>query len=98
MAIASRKLERLQATAEKFNDKKTGEGKLVPIQCNIRNQDDVKNTVQVNHTEERQGMNSNLTNIFLLQKLLTDYEKIDLLVNNGGGQFLSSFQVSGNWK
>ena len=45
--IASRKFDRLQATAKKYNDRKTSQGHLVPTQCNIRDQDEVKATVEV---------------------------------------------------
>ena len=46
--IASRKYERLQATAQKYNDRKTSQGHLVPTKCIIRDQDEVKATVEVN--------------------------------------------------
>jgi len=73
VVIASRKLDRLKAAADNFNNKKSGNcaGSITPIQCNIRNQDEVKTTVE---------------------KVLADHKKIDLLVNNGGGQFLSPLQ------
>ena len=48
VVIASRKFDRLQATAKKYNDSKTSQGHLVPTQCNIRDQDEVKATVEVN--------------------------------------------------
>ena len=47
VVIASRKFDRLQATAKKYNDRKTSQGHLVPTQCNIRDQYEVKATVEV---------------------------------------------------
>ena len=73
--IASRKLERLESAAKSFNEKCDNKdtGRIIPLQCNIRSQEDVKTSVQ---------------------KIISDHKKIDLLVNNAGGQFLSPFEVS----
>jgi len=72
--IASRKLERLESAAKSFNAKCDNEdtGRIIPLQCNIRSQEDVKTSVE---------------------KIISDHKKIDLLVNNAGGQFLSPFEA-----
>ena len=74
MIIASRKLERLESAAKDFNSKSRNEdtGRIIPLRCNIRSQDDVKTSID---------------------KIISDHRKIDLLVNNAGGQFLSPFEV-----
>lgn len=63
--IASRKMENLEKGVEIIE--KDG-GKVIPIQCNIRDEESIKNCIA--QTIEKAG-------------------KIDILVNNGGGQFPS---------
>ncbi|KAJ8255309.1 hypothetical protein GJAV_G00203410 [Gymnothorax javanicus] len=70
VVISSRKLERLEAAAKELSEQipHSSPAKVVPIQCNIRNEDEVKNMVA---------------------ETLKLHGKIDFLVNNGGGQFVS---------
>nr|XP_009666170.1 PREDICTED: peroxisomal trans-2-enoyl-CoA reductase [Struthio camelus australis] len=68
--IASRKFDRLKATAEELNNKfsSMSPAKVTPIQCNIRKEEEVE---------------------ALVKSTLNLHGKIDFLVNNGGGQFMS---------
>ncbi|XP_005153886.1 peroxisomal trans-2-enoyl-CoA reductase [Melopsittacus undulatus] len=70
VVIASRKFDRLKAAAEELSNtfSSISTGKVTPIQCNIRNEDEVE---------------------ALVKSTLSLYGKIDFLVNNGGGQFVS---------
>ncbi|XP_013063216.2 peroxisomal trans-2-enoyl-CoA reductase-like [Biomphalaria glabrata] len=71
VVIASRKLERLQATASQIQEWLQENGnspKLEIMQCNIRSEQDVQN---------------------LIDFTLKTFGKLDYLVNNGGGQFMS---------
>ncbi|KAJ8352359.1 hypothetical protein SKAU_G00238350 [Synaphobranchus kaupii] len=47
VVISSRKLERLEAAAKELSERipRTNPAKITPIQCNIRNEDEVKNLV-----------------------------------------------------
>ncbi|XP_047301063.1 peroxisomal trans-2-enoyl-CoA reductase isoform X2 [Homo sapiens] len=70
VVIASRKLERLKSAADELqaNLPPTKQARVIPIQCNIRNEEEVNN---------------------LVKSTLDTFGKINFLVNNGGGQFLS---------
>ncbi|XP_007908523.1 peroxisomal trans-2-enoyl-CoA reductase [Callorhinchus milii] len=70
VVIASRQVERLTEAAKRFsaNIPTSNPAKVTPIQCNIRNENEVKH---------------------LIKSALELHGKIDFLVNNGGGQFLS---------
>ncbi|XP_045223610.2 peroxisomal trans-2-enoyl-CoA reductase isoform X3 [Macaca fascicularis] len=70
VVIASRKLERLKSAAVELKASlpPTNQARVIPIQCNIRNEEEVNN---------------------LVKSTLDTFGKINFLVNNGGGQFLS---------
>ncbi|XP_050607248.1 peroxisomal trans-2-enoyl-CoA reductase [Macaca thibetana thibetana] len=70
VVIASRKLERLKSAADELKASlpPTNQARVIPIQCNIRNEEEVNN---------------------LVKSTLDTFGKINFLVNNGGGQFLS---------
>ncbi|XP_032134194.1 peroxisomal trans-2-enoyl-CoA reductase [Sapajus apella] len=70
VVIASRKFERLKSVADELKASlpPTSQAQVVPIQCNIRKEEEVNN---------------------LVKSTLDIYGKINFLVNNGGGQFLS---------
>lgn len=69
VVIASRKHENLIVTSDKIN-KEVGEELVHPFQCNIRNEEEVKN---------------------LMENTVHKFGKLNHLVNNGGGQFISKF-------
>ncbi|XP_037596720.1 peroxisomal trans-2-enoyl-CoA reductase [Cebus imitator] len=70
VVIASRKFERLKSVADELKASlpPTSQAQVIPIQCNIRKEEEVNN---------------------LVKSTLDIYGKINFLVNNGGGQFLS---------
>nr|XP_012303020.1 peroxisomal trans-2-enoyl-CoA reductase [Aotus nancymaae] len=70
VVIASRKFERLKSVADELKASlpPTSQERVIPIQCNIRKEEEVNN---------------------LVKSTLDVYGKINFLVNNGGGQFLS---------
>ncbi|XP_012640626.2 peroxisomal trans-2-enoyl-CoA reductase [Microcebus murinus] len=70
VVIASRKFDKLKSAARELQDNlpPTSQAQVTPIQCNIRNEEEVNN---------------------LVKSTLDIYGKINFLVNNGGGQFLS---------
>nr|XP_013052152.2 peroxisomal trans-2-enoyl-CoA reductase isoform X1 [Anser cygnoides]XP_047902917.1 peroxisomal trans-2-enoyl-CoA reductase isoform X1 [Anser cygnoides] len=70
VVIASRKFDRLKATAEELNNafSSVSPAKVTPLQCNIRKEEEVE---------------------ALVKSTLSLHGKIDFLVNNGGGQFVS---------
>ncbi|KFQ17304.1 Peroxisomal trans-2-enoyl-CoA reductase, partial [Merops nubicus] len=70
VVIASRKFDRLKAAAEELNNafSSRSPAKVTPVQCNIRNEDEVE---------------------ALVNSTLNLHGRIDFLVNNGGGQFVS---------
>uniref|UniRef100_A0A096MUY9 Peroxisomal trans-2-enoyl-CoA reductase n=1 Tax=Papio anubis TaxID=9555 RepID=A0A096MUY9_PAPAN len=70
VVIASRKLERLKSAADELKASlpPTNQARVIPIQCNIRNEEEVNN---------------------LVKSTIDTFGKINFLVNNGGGQFLS---------
>nr|XP_012301782.1 peroxisomal trans-2-enoyl-CoA reductase isoform X2 [Aotus nancymaae] len=70
VVIASRKFERMKSVADELKASlpPTSQERVIPIQCNIRKEEEVNN---------------------LVKSTLDVYGKINFLVNNGGGQFLS---------
>ncbi|XP_021568812.1 peroxisomal trans-2-enoyl-CoA reductase isoform X2 [Carlito syrichta] len=70
VVIASRKFDRLKSAADELNAtfSPTNQARVIPIQCNIRKEEEVN---------------------YLVKSTLDAYGKINFLVNNGGGQFLS---------
>ena len=66
VVITSRKMEKLQATADELS-KETG-GNILPIACDVRNYNEVEN---------------------VLTKTLEKFGKVDGLVNNAAGNFIS---------
>ncbi|KAL2775050.1 peroxisomal trans-2-enoyl-CoA reductase [Daubentonia madagascariensis] len=70
VVIASRKLDNLKSAARELKASlpPNSQAQVTPIQCNIRNEEEVNN---------------------LVKSTLDIYGKINFLVNNGGGQFLS---------
>ncbi|KAM9037494.1 peroxisomal trans-2-enoyl-CoA reductase isoform X2 [Sarcophilus harrisii] len=79
--IASRKFDSLKSAAEELNAARqpSNPAIITPIQCNIRNEEEVNN---------------------LVKSTLDIHGKINFLVNNGGGQFLSLAELitSKGWK
>lgn len=66
VAITSRDLEKLQATAKELEGE-TG-GKCLAVQCDVRHYEEVEN---------------------MLQAVLTAYGRVDVLLNNAAGNFIS---------
>lgn len=66
VAITSRDLDKLQATATEL-EQETG-GKCLAVQCDVRHYDQVEN---------------------MLQQVLDAYGKVDVLLNNAAGNFIS---------
>jgi NAD(P)-dependent dehydrogenase (short-subunit alcohol dehydrogenase family) len=66
VAISSRDLEKLQATAKEL-EAETG-GNCLPVQCDVRHYDEVEN---------------------MLQEVLKAFGKVDVLLNNAAGNFIS---------
>lgn len=66
VAITSRDLEKLQATAKEL-EQETG-GKCLAVQCDVRHYEEVEN---------------------MLQAVLKEYGKVDVLLNNAAGNFIS---------
>jgi peroxisomal trans-2-enoyl-CoA reductase len=81
VVIASRKLDKLQITCDELSKTlpKHYTNTIIPIQANIRIEEEVKN---------------------LFQQTIKRFGKLDMLVNNGGGQFPSpASQISANgWR
>nr|WP_315223283.1 SDR family oxidoreductase [uncultured Flavobacterium sp.] len=66
VAITSRDLEKLKATATELENE-TG-GKCLPLQCDVRHYEEVEN---------------------MLQEVLKSFGKVDVLLNNAAGNFIS---------
>ena len=66
VAITSRDLEKLKATATEL-ETETG-GKCLPVQCDVRHYEEVEN---------------------MLQEVLKSFGKVDVLLNNAAGNFIS---------
>ncbi|MBP4138287.1 SDR family oxidoreductase [Flavobacterium geliluteum] len=66
VAITSRDLEKLKATATEL-ETETG-GKCLPLQCDVRHYEEVEN---------------------MLQEVLKSFGKVDVLLNNAAGNFIS---------
>ncbi|XP_076804125.1 peroxisomal trans-2-enoyl-CoA reductase-like isoform X2 [Clavelina lepadiformis] len=72
VVIASRNKDKLKNAAEEMNKNPRLFGKVFPIQCNIRKEDEVEN---------------------LMKSTRQNFGKIDFIVNNGGGQFMSNAEA-----
>lgn len=95
MVIASRSREKLENAVKEF--KSVGSKNITPITCNIRKEDEVKWDIMIHICSWSPMKIYEILKLFqvifwtraLITETLGLHGKIDFLVNNGGGQFMS---------